>query len=233
MKILYEDNDIVLVIKPPNMPSQPDKNGTLDLFSLLNEKYSKDKNVEIGLVHRLDRPVGGIMIFAKNINSLRKLNIQIKNREINKYYVAKVCGIPQFQSKVQVNYIKKLKTINMAKVYETKMPYCKRAVLEYKVLDIDKKNQNYTYLNIYIHTGRFHQIRAQLSYIGLPIWGDRKYNKAFVKSKGDYNLALWAHTLSFRHPISNKPMSFSALPPCNEPWVYFDSLDKFEYSKEI
>lgn len=219
--VLHEDNSVLVVVKPQNIPSQADKSGDLDLLTLLKsyikEKYNKPGNVYLGLVHRLDRPTGGVMVFAKNSKSAERLSKQIVDGEMTKQYLTTVVGCPKEKSATLVNYLKKNALTNNVYVATFGDHDAKRAELSYTVLET---NGVVSLCKVQLGTGRSHQIRVQMSAIGCPVFGDVRYGgDSLVKG---CNLALWAYRLEFNHPVSGKRMVFVAYPPVVKPWASFD-----------
>ncbi len=219
--VLHEDNSVLVVVKPQNIPSQADKSGDLDLLTLLKsyikEKYNKPGNVYLGLVHRLDRPTGGVMVFAKNSKSAERLSKQIVDGEMTKQYLTMVVGCPKEKSATLVNYLKKNALTNNVYVATFGDHDAKRAELSYTVLET---NGVVSLCKVQLGTGRSHQIRVQMSAIGCPVFGDVRYGGDSL-AKG-CNLALWAYRLEFNHPVSGKRMVFVAYPPVVKPWTSFD-----------
>lgn len=220
LKVVYEDNHILVVIKPQNVPSQADSSNDLDMLTMcknyIKEKYNKQGNVYVGLVHRLDRPTGGLMVFAKTSKSASRLAESMKNGEFSKKYLAVVVGKPKYNEDRLVNYLKKDTKDNVVRVVPQLEEGAKYAELNYKVLD---SNSKLSLCEVKLGTGRNHQIRVQMATIGNPVFGDVKYGGDIVKG---YNLALWAYKLSFEHPISNQTMNFICYPPVEDtPWKYF------------
>ncbi len=220
LKVVYEDNHILVVIKPQNIPSQGDNSKDLDMLTMckeyIKEKYNKTGNVYVGLVHRLDRPTGGLMIFAKTSKAASRLAESMKAGEFTKKYLAVVVGKPKYAEDRLVNYLKKDTKDNVVRVVPQFEEGAKYAELSYKTLD---NNSKLSLLEVQLATGRNHQIRVQLSTIGNPVFGDVKYGGDIVKG---YNLALWAYKLSFEHPISKQVMNFICYPPVEDtPWKYF------------
>lgn len=211
LNILYEDNHIIVVEKIPGILSQSDVSGDEDLLTnikkYIKEKYKKEGNVYVGLVHRLDRNVGGIMVFAKTSKAAKRLNEQIKKHEFNKTYLALTNGIISNKKDKLENYLYKDELKKQAFITNDKTKG-KEAILEYEVIDYIKSN---TLLKINLITGRFHQIRAQLSNIDHPIIGDIKYGK--IKSNLLY---LYAYKLEFIHPVKKDKMTFKILPKWEE-----------------
>ena len=219
--VLHEDNSVLVVVKPQNIPSQADKSGDLDILTLLKsdikEKYNKPGNVYLGLVHRLDRPTGGVMVFAKNSKSAERLSKQIVDGEMTKQYLTTVVGCPKEKSATLVNYLKKNALTNNVYVATFGDHDAKRAELSYTVLET---NGVVSLCKVQLGTGRSHQIRVQMSAIGCPVFGDVRYGGDSL-AKG-CNLALWAYRLEFNHPVSGKRMVFVAYPPVVKPWTSFD-----------
>ncbi|MGM0396765.1 MAG: RluA family pseudouridine synthase [Bacillota bacterium] len=172
INILLEDNDIIVVEKPPGVPCQRDKTGDVDLMTALGRDY-------LGLVHRLDRPVGGVMVYAKTQAASSWLSRAISDRALFKEYLAIACGKPENQEGELVDYLKKLRTINMSKVVSEDDKASKKAILQYRILESvdDKEFGTLSLLHIILLTGRHHQIRVQLSHAGIPLWGDTKYKR--------------------------------------------------------
>lgn len=217
IKIFFEDKDILVVEKPPKVPCQSDKTSDEDMMSILNRPY-------LGLIHRLDRPVGGIMVYAKDQKANSFLSKEVSARRLYKEYLTVVCGKPQSPKGEIRDYLKKLRTVNMSKVVAQETHGAKEAILEYEVLD-SKDTEEYgtlSLLKIILKTGRHHQIRVQLSNAGFPIWGDNKYNKIFVKKKEWTQISLWSYKIGFNHPINRQYASFTSLPYDEEPWNIFD-----------
>lgn len=218
--VVFEDNQILVVIKPQNVPVQKDESNDIDLLSQLKEylvkKYNKVGNAYLGLVHRLDRPTGGIMVFAKTSKSAERLCNQIKTDEFEKTYFAVVEGCPRQKIAVLTNYLKKDEKNNIVKICPQYEDGSKIAVLDYQVLE-EKEGKSLVKINL--QTGRSHQIRVQFAGIGCPLVNDAKYNKN--ASKG--NLGLWATVLKFYHPVSKQKLTFKALPPVEEKiWKIFN-----------
>lgn len=231
IKVLYEDRYIFCVEKPQGVPSQSDKTGDEDLQAAI-KTYVKDKcGIEYtGLLHRLDRPVGGVMVYALNEFANRELAKQIQNRETKKEYLAVVCGECEEILGTLENYIKKLKTINMSKLVDESDKQGKYAKLDYKVLEsaVSSEFGKLSLLKIRLFTGRHHQIRLQLSSAGMPIWGDNKYNKAFVKKKEWTQIALWSHSFGFKHPKTKKYVEIKSIPKDIYPFDIFKAIKKEE-----
>lgn len=206
LNILYEDNHIIVIIKEPNVLVQADDTKDLDLIttikSYLKEKYNKPGNVYLGMVHRLDRPVSGLMVFAKTSKAASRLSEAFRNNEIKKTYVALVHGDTK-ESDTLINYLIKDEETNTSKI--TTKELGKEAILEYKKLNY---NNNMSLLEIKLKTGRHHQIRVQLSNINHPIYGDQRYGI----DKIGIQIHLHASNLEFIHPVNKEIMSFKHYP---------------------
>ncbi len=224
LTVLYEDNQIVVVIKPQNVPSAPDDSGDADMLTLVKdyvkEKYNKSGDAFIGLVHRLDRPTGGIMVFARNSKSAKRLSEQFKTHEVEKVYYAITNGVVKIKSQNLVNYLKKDEKENIVKIVPMSESGAKKAELNYKVLEDNGKE---SLLEVRILTGRSHQIRLQLANIGFSLVGDVKYGKAKGRTQA---LGLWAGKLSFTHPTTKERMTFLACPENNSTWNKF-KMEKY------
>lgn len=210
-QILYEDNHIIVVVKPANLPVQADISGDIDMLTLLKayikEKYNKPGNVYLGLVHRLDRPVGGVMVFAKTSKAASRLSESFAKKDTSKHYAAVVCGRAQLSCRLEC-YMKKDEKTFSSFICDKKTEGAKAASLHYmrcaykgglSLVDVDLK------------TGRHHQIRLQLSGEGLPIYGDHRYNSRFFNDTAT-DIALFAYSLSFPHPTTHDMLCFTALP---------------------
>ena len=214
INVLYEDNHILVVLKPINIPVQEDSSKDKDLLTILKEylknKYNKPGNVYLGLVHRLDRPVGGIMVFAKTSKAASRLSQQIRNNQIEKKYYAIVTGKPK-EKEVLVDKLLKDKKNNVVKVDKEG----KEAILEYQLV---KNIDNLSLVNINLKTGRSHQIRVQFSSRNFPLYGDQKYNK---NSKVGQQIALFSYSLAFMHPTTKEKIKFEVGLPNGYPWNIF------------
>ena len=211
MEIVYEDNHIIVVNKAAGEIVQGDKTGDKPLVELLKEylkeKYNKPGNVFCGVVHRIDRPVSGLVVFARTSKALTRLNEMLRKGEIHKTYHALVQGKPKETEGTLENFLISDGRINKTFISTPENPEAKKSILEYKTLGIGER---YSLLEINLLTGRKHQIRAQLSAIGHPIKGDLKYGAS--RSNPDGGISLQSHSLSFVHPVSKQPMSFTAPP---------------------
>ena len=222
LTILYEDNHLIVVLKPQNVPSQGDSTGDKDLLSMvkdyIKETYDKKGEAFAGLVHRLDRPTGGVMVFAKTSKAAARLSEQIKDGSFEKRYLSVVVGTPRDRQARLSDYLFKDEKNNTVKVVPAAIEGAKRAELVYKVLETTPK---LTLVDIKLLTGRSHQARVQMQHIGTPIFGDVRYGGDTL-AKG-HNLALWAYELRFYHPVTKLPMVFVAYPPLDKtPWKFFE-----------
>lgn len=225
VKVIYEDNHLLVVEKPVNVLSQADESGDADLLAILKgyvkEKYDKPGEVYLGLVHRLDRPVGGVMVFARTSKAAARLSEQIRNREFKKVYLAVVHGIPEEMSGKLQHYLYKDERTNTVKVVNKAFDGAKEAILEYSVIE---SQGNLSLVRIMLHTGRPHQIRVQFSSIGNPLYGDQKYG-AKVNKTGQ-QIALWSNRITLTHPTKKEEMSFRCNPPDTVPWSNFKQYNE-------
>lgn len=203
LNIIYEDNHLIVVIKKPNIPVQLDESNDLDLQSIIKKylkiKYNKKGNVYLGIVHRLDRPVGGIMVFAKTSKAASRLSKSIQNHEFKKEYLAVIKG------KIPPNgTLKNFLARKDKKAYVTTKDKGKYAELSYQVI---AKKEDFNLLKIDLKTGRHHQIRVQFQNIGFPLFGDQFYGE-----KNKEQIALFAYKISFNHPVTKELLTFSTLP---------------------
>ena len=217
INIIYEDNHLLVVEKPINVPTQLDSSNDKDLLTLLKEyikeKYNKPGNVYLGLVHRLDRPVGGVMVFAKTSKAAERLTKQIQNHTLKKEYYAVVCGKAKTSDHLVDKLLKDEKT-NITKV----APKGKEAILDYELVDY---KDNMSLVRIDLKTGRSHQIRVQFSSRNLPLYGDQKYNK---NAKVKEQLALFSKKLTFKHPTTNEELTFELDLPNRYPFSLYKDL---------
>ncbi len=226
-QIVYEDNHMMIVNKLPSEIVQGDKTGDLALTDKVKEfikiRDSKPGNVFCGLVHRLDRPVSGLVILAKTSKGLSRLNEVFREGKIEKYYLAVVKNRPPKERDTLVHYLIKNEKNNQSKAHIKPVPNAQEAKLEYELV---ASSDNYHLLKIKLHTGRHHQIRAQLSAIGCPIKGDLKYG--FDRSNKAGFIHLHSFKIAFVHPIKNEPVEVSAWPMVDDPiWNYFKSNSPF------
>jgi len=205
--IIFEDNHLLVVKKPVNIPTQKDKSNDSDMLTLLKEdikkRYNKPGNVYLGLVHRLDRPVGGVMVFAKTSKAASRLSDQVRTRQFKKVYLAVVHGIlDKLEGRLE-NYLLKDTRNNTVSVVKEDTPGGKLAVLDYKVEGI---YNGFSLVKVSLHTGRPHQIRVQLANIGHPLYGDQKYGHGV--NKPGQQIALWSSEIAFVHPVLKQEMIF-------------------------
>lgn len=221
MEILYEDNHIIIVNKSPREIVQGDKTGDKPLVDMvkdyLKEKYHKPGNVFCGVVHRLDRPTSGIVVFAKTSKALARLNEMFKKGEVDKTYWAIVKDLPPQDEGTLVHFLIKNQKNNKSVAYDTEKLRSKKAVLHYKLIG---RSQRYYLLEVKLETGRHHQIRCQLAKIGLPIRGDLKYGAQ--RSNPDGSISLHARNISFVHPVSKKMIDITAPVPDDPLWKAFE-----------
>ena len=219
--ILHEDNHILVAVKPQNLPTQADSSGDADFLSLLKDylkqKYDKPGNVFLGLVHRLDRPTGGVMVFAKTSKAAERLCQAIREGDFEKEYLAVTVGCPKEPKAQLTHYLKKNPLTNVVSVVPSATEGAKRADLVYEVLETKGR---VSLLKVRLLSGRSHQIRVQMAHIGCPVFGDVKYKGDIARG---YPLALWAEKLAFTHPVTKERMVFLAYPPEEkEPWKRFE-----------
>jgi len=217
LQVLYEDNHIIVVNKRVGDIVQGDKTGDKPLSDVVKEylkdKYGKPGDVFLGVVHRLDRPTTGIVLFARTSKALERMNELFKNRETQKTYWAIVKNRPSKEQDTLVHFLKRNEKSNTSKAHIKEVPESKKAILDYKVIN---KLTNYYALEINLQTGRHHQIRSQLSAIGSPIKGDLKYG--FDRSNQDGGIHLHARQLRFIHPVKKEPIEIIAPVPDDSIW---------------
>ena len=215
--VLYEDNHILVLNKPVNIPVQADASGDEDLQTLLKgyikEKYQKPGEVYLGIVHRLDRPVGGAMVFARTSKAAQRLSDQVRTREMGRTYWAVVRGDPS-ESGEMVHHLLKDERVNTSRVVKADVPGAKEARLTYRVLS---RAQGFSLVEIHLQTGRSHQIRVQFSHSGYPLYGDARYGNG----KPGEQIALWGRSLALVHPTKKEPMVFDCPVPNAYPWSLF------------
>lgn len=220
LQILYEDNHLIIINKRVGDIVQGDKTGDVPLSeivkSYIKEKYHKPGNVFLGVVHRLDRPTSGVVIFAKTSKALSRLNGLLRDQKIHKIYLAIVKGQPVVKQQTLTHYLIKNPKNNKSTAFETDNKGRKKAVLHYKVLETFDR---YSLLEIALETGRHHQIRAQLSKIGHPIKGDLKYG--FKRSNKDAGILLHAYRIQFEHPVTKVAIHITAPPPDFPLWNHY------------
>ncbi|NND62263.1 MAG: RluA family pseudouridine synthase [Flavobacteriaceae bacterium] len=217
LQVLYEDNHIIAINKRPGDIVQGDKTGDVPLSEVVKKyiakKYNKPGAVFLGVVHRLDRPTSGIILFARTSKALSRLNKMFSERQTEKTYWAIVKKSPPHESNRLEHYLKRNPKQNKSYAYPKEVTNSKKAVLSYSII---KKLDRYFLLEIELETGRHHQIRAQLSFLGCPIKGDLKYG--FDRSNKDGSIHLHARELRFVHPVKKEPIIISANPPKDPLW---------------
>jgi 23S rRNA pseudouridine1911/1915/1917 synthase len=217
LQVLFEDNHIIVINKRAGDIVQGDRTGDIPLSEVvknyIKEKYNKPGNVFLGIVHRLDRPTSGIVIFAKTSKALIRLNKMLVEKTIEKTYWAIVKNRPAKDKDTLVHWLKKNPKNNKTTAFIKEAKESKRAVLHYQLI---KSLENYHLLEIKLETGRHHQIRSQLASIGCPIKGDLKYG--FDRSNKDGSIYLFARKIAFTHPVSKEEISISAPPPTDIIW---------------
>lgn len=217
MKIYYEDNHILVVEKKPNQPTQEDSSKDLDMVTelkgYLKDKYQKPGNVYLGLVHRLDRPVGGVMVFAKTSKAASRLSDQVRTHKITKEYTAIIEG--DIKPQVLKDTMVKNRKTNTSYVVKKDHPEGKYAELEILTSQYNAQ-KNLSRVTVDLKTGRSHQIRVQFSSRNHPLWGDARYNKHAVPNE---QIALWATKLSFEHPTTKERMTFISHTPDSYPFT--------------
>lgn len=215
--ILHEDNHLLVVQKPVNIPVQEDRTKDRDLLSILKKdlktRFQKPGNVFLALVHRLDRPVGGVMVFAKTSKAASRLSDAIRRSAFDKEYFAVVHGKPARNEKVLEHHLAKNRRENIVYPVTSGHPKAKKAKLAYEMIG---HKHGLTMLSIRLYTGRPHQIRVQLADFGYPLYGDQKYGEK-VNQPGQ-QIALWAHSLTFEHPTQKEPITVKSPPPDQFPW---------------
>ncbi|WP_062349962.1 RluA family pseudouridine synthase [Bacillus kwashiorkori] len=220
--ILYEDNHLLIVEKPVNVPVQEDNSKDRDLLTILKadikDRYQKPGNVYLGLVHRLDRPVGGVMVFAKTSKAASRLSEKIRTGEFERKYLAIVRGRPPQEQGTLKHYLVKNHNKNKVFVVSKKDKKAKIAILEYETIQHYEK---LSLVSVRLHTGRSHQIRVQFASSGCPLYGDQKYGENI--NKPGEQIALWSHSIKFEHPTKKEIIEIKSTPPINYPWSIFDS----------
>ena len=221
MKVIYEDNHIIVVNKQSGEIVQGDKTGDTPLSDIvkayLKEKYNKPGNVFLGVVHRLDRPVSGVVLFAKTSKALPRLNkLFAEHEKVKKTYWAIVANKPPQESGTLTHWLTRNEKTNTAKAYDREVPSSKKAVLDYRLI---AASERYFLLEVQLHTGRHHQIRCQLAKMGCPIKGDLKYGAP--RSNPDGSICLHARHLELEHPVSHENISITAPVPQDALWRAF------------
>ena len=217
LQVLYEDNHIIIINKRAGDIVQGDRTGDKPLSDVvkdyIKDKYNKPGNVYLGVVHRLDRPTTGIVLFAKTSKALPRLNKLFAEKHAKKTYWAVVKNKPKKDNDTLINWLKKNPKNNKSTAYQKEIGNSKKAILHYQII---KKLDNYYLLEVNLETGRHHQIRSQLSNIGSPIKGDLKYG--FDRSNRDASIHLHARVLEFEHPVKKEPIKVSAPLPEDSIW---------------
>ena len=218
VSIVYEDNHLLVVVKPPNMPTQADASGDPDLHGTMKryiaEKYQKPGAVYLGLVHRLDRPVGGLVVLARTSKAADRLSAQVRDKSLARQYVAAVRGTPEAEAELR-DWLLKDERTNTVRAVTQGTPGAKDARLRYARVGAA---DDLTLVRVRLFTGRSHQIRVQLAHHGMPIWGDARYGGG----RPGQQIALWGAHLGLVHPTLKTPMRFDALPPRDAmPWSGF------------
>ena len=218
VSIVYEDNHLLVVVKPPNMPTQADASGDPDLHGTMKryiaEKYQKPGAVYLGLVHRLDRPVGGLVVLARTSKAADRLSAQVRDKSLARQYVAAVRGTPEAEAEI-CDWLLKDERTNTVRAVAQGTPGAKDARLRYARVGAA---DDLTLVRVRLFTGRSHQIRVQLAHHGMPIWGDARYGGG----RPGQQIALWGAHLGLVHPTLKTPMHFDALPPRDAmPWSSF------------
>ncbi len=220
MNVLYEDNHIIIINKAAGEIVQGDKTGDKSLCDTMKqyikEKYAKPGNVFIGLPHRLDRPVSGVVVFAKTSKALERLNTMFRDGNVKKIYWAITKGVPPGSEGEISTWILRNEKMNKSFSYPKEVKGSKHALLYYRFI---AKSQNYNLLEVELKTGRHHQIRCQLASIGCPIKGDLKYGAA--RSNPDGSISLHARYIEFTHPVSKEPIKVTAPLPDDRLWKSF------------
>ena len=224
LKVIYEDNHIIVVEKKPNIPSQGDKTNDVDMLTIvkqyIKEKYNKPGEVYLGLVHRLDRPVGGVMVFAKTSKAAARLSEEVRNKVFKKQYLAIVDGKLEEKLGTFEDYLLKNEKNNMSKVVKEGTKNAKYAKLDYEVLTYNEEI-NLSVLKINLHTGRHHQIRVQLSSRNHSIYGDQKYGTRGIGKQ----IALWAYSLTIVHPTTKEELTFRSIPDKIGSWKILENVE--------
>ena len=222
-RILYEDNHLIIVNKLPSEIVQGDKTGDVclldDVKEYIKEKYNKPGNVFAGLVHRIDRPVSGAVVFAKTSKALSRMTVQVKDRDFSKTYLALVKNHPPKQADVLEDYLVKNEKMNKSFVVKQGTKEAKLARMSYRVVG---KSDTFYLLEVELFTGRHHQIRCQLAHIGCPIRGDLKYG--YPRSNPDGSISLHAWRVAFEHPVTKTHIEVTAPLPSVSPWTAFTKV---------
>ena len=220
IRVLYEDNHLIAVLKRSSDLSQGDKTGDISLDTevkkYIAEKYKKPGDVFLGVVHRLDRPVSGVILYARTSKALERLNEMFRGTQMKKTYLAIVKERPPEDSQTITHFLKKIEDQNKTYVYDKEVKGSKAASLTYRLV---ARSERYYLLEIELHSGRHHQIRAQLSAIGCPVKGDLKYG--YSRSNDDGSISLLARRLEFIHPVKKEKVVITAPFPVGDIWEHF------------
>lgn len=224
LNVLFEDNHIIVVEKPVNVPSQADKTGDIDMLTLVKDyikkKYNKPGEVYLGLVHRLDRPVGGVMVFARTSKAAARLSEQVRTKQFRKKYLIIADGKFEEKKGTLKDYLLKNEKLNMSKVVKEGTKNSKLAELDYEVLKYNDEI-DLSLVKVNLHTGRHHQIRVQFANCGHSICGDQKYG---TRGRGK-QICLWAYELTIYHPITKEEMGFKVLPEETGSWKILEDVN--------
>lgn len=217
LNVIYEDNHIIVVEKLVNIPSQGDKTGDRDMLTIIKEylkiKYNKPGDVYLGLIHRLDRPVGGVMVFAKTSKAASRLSNQVREKNFSKKYLVIADGKFEQTEGVLKDWLLKNERTNTSKVVAENTKNAKEAILDYKVIKYNPEI-NLSVVEVNLHTGRHHQIRLQFASRNHSIYGDQKYG---TRGRGK-QICLWAYELEFNHPTTNERLKFNCYPEKTGSW---------------
>ena len=223
MQVVYEDNHIIIVYKQSGEIVQGDKTGDKPLSDTVKEwikaRYNKPSNVFLGVVHRLDRPVAGLVMFGKTSKATSRLNAMFREGQVHKTYWAIVSGTPKADEATLDNWLVRNEKQNKSYAYDHEVPNSKHALLRYKVI---ARSDNYTLLAVDLLTGRHHQIRCQLAHAGMPIKGDLKYGAR--RSNPDGSISLLSHRMSFVHPVSKKTIDITSPVPNDNLWHAMEQM---------
>lgn len=226
MEILYEDNHLIAVNKKVSDIVQKDKTGDVALEDLvksyIKEKYNKPGDVFLGVTHRIDRPVSGVVLFARTSKALERLNVMFQEKKAEKVYWAIVKEKPPKEEDILIHYIKRDQEKNKSYAFDKDVPGSKKAITRYKLLGA---SDNFYLLEVKIETGRHHQIRCQLAKIGCPIRGDLKYG--FARSNPDGGISLHSKSMRFLHPVKNEEIIIEAPLPEDSLWNYFKENQEY------
>ena len=222
LNVIYEDNHIIVVEKPVNIPSQGDKTGDIDMLTIvkkyIKEKYNKPGEVYLGLVHRLDRPTGGVMVFARTSKAASRLSEQVREHNMHKKYLCIVDGKMEQTKGTFKDYMLKNEKTNTSRVVNKDVKGAKEAILDYEVLKYNEEI-DMSLVKVDLHTGRHHQIRVQFASRNHSLSGDGKYG---TRGRGK-GLALFAYSLSFIHPTTKEELEFKVLPEAKGSWIILEN----------